>query len=588
MIFRRIINTLLFVWLLLFFFLTLIRNYFGIEITDEAFYISEALSVLRGNVPYTYTMGRAAGFTFILLPIIKIYSVLIPDLEGIFLYTRIVFMAFRVGILILSFYLLRKYYKKRFLVFLLSLLLPVWGISIPNFSYNTISIWLLFLTGVIQLSTIKSENEKRIFCGAVLSGVIVAFAEFAHIAQVLSVFLFGLTYLLCGKRRYRAFLAYIFSGLITLFSVLGIIFLHGGIDKFIFGIETIARYTNTQRIDMTVYEQIDKLFNAFQGFIKIFFDFIVIALFFRCIASKSSIFENTSLIKYIKKIGKNIRILDAVLLAMTSCIKQIFENENAANMCCYLGGIGGILFILCWIDFFRSRDIRIKIVILTLMTFSLSQFIITGFFTDTTALSRLDPLVFGVFGFGLLLEPYFYKGNIARKILTVVSMAGFFGIILYADYKYVYRDEVTYIADSKVEQGIYKNIYTSAENAKNIVELEDYIKENVSKEDKVYYMDLAPMAYLMSEATPWTPSTWDRMQYSHGFNCPDIVYRYFESKGDIPDIVIYIDFGRDKVLSIDRKDYLFNDFINRYYLLEESRSVNKGFKVKKYVRINKK
>lgn len=79
-------------------------------------------------------------------------------------------------------------------------------------------------------------------------------------------------------------------------------------------------------------------------------------------------------------------------------------------------------------------------------------------------------------------------------------------------------------------------------------------------------------------------STWDTMQYSYGFNHPEIMYRYFKNKGSIPDIVIYIDFGRDEQISVDDENYLFNDFINKYYVLDDSQTLNDQFRVKKYVR----
>ena len=83
----KVLDILLICWILFLLTITLVRNCYGIEITDEAFHISESISVMRGNIPYTYAMSCTPGFTFIMLPLVKLYSFLVPDLEGIFLFT---------------------------------------------------------------------------------------------------------------------------------------------------------------------------------------------------------------------------------------------------------------------------------------------------------------------------------------------------------------------------------------------------------------------------------------------------------------------------------------------------------------------
>ena len=151
------IKLLLIAWVCFLSIATIVRLFFGVEITDEAFYVSEVVSVIRGNVPYTEIMGRTAGFTFIMLPFIKLYSIFVPNLTGVFLFSRMMFTFFCFSILFFSYVLLRPFFNKQYLIFSLSLLIPVSGMFIPNFSYNTISVWLLYFAGVVQFSSIKSD-----------------------------------------------------------------------------------------------------------------------------------------------------------------------------------------------------------------------------------------------------------------------------------------------------------------------------------------------------------------------------------------------------------------------------------------------
>lgn len=586
---ETLLNILLFLWICFLLIVTLARNYFGIEITDEAFYVAEAISVLRGNVPYAYTMGRATGFTFVMLPFIKLYSILIPDLEGLFLYTRMCSSLFRIAIIFCSYFLLHKYYNKRYLIFILSLLIPASGVSIPNFNYNMISIWLLYFTGVIQLSSIKSKNEKKLILGAISSGILVALSEMAHPAQLLNVFWFGITYLLCiQEKKWKFFLIYTISGFTILFLVLGIIIIQVGGNKLIFGIETILKYTNAYPSPITVNEHIKEMFDFFKPTITIFVIGIIFSLFLNFIIKTLllKISHNTNGYNVIKMIV-NIKPEDIFLLTISLASIRIFQEESEITSFYHLGAIGAILLILCWGESFRRKNKEFKTIVFTLMVYPISQFIITGFFTYSHAYSRICPFIYSVWGIAVLLENYFLKERFIRKALNIFSISSVFLLLLYYNYNYVYRDAPIYMLDTKIEQGIYKNLYTSVHHAENIVQLENYIKNSLSADDKVLFMDLAPMGYIMSEAIPWTPSTWDRLQYSYGFNNPEIIYRYFESKGDIPDKIIYIDFGRDNMLSIETNTYLFNKFVNENYCLDEDKILNDGFRVKKYVRIIK-
>ena len=87
----------------------------------------------------------------------------------------------------------------------------------------------------------------------------------------------------------------------------------------------------------------------------------------------------------------------------------------------------------------------------------------------------------------------------------------------------------------------------------------------INSEDSVLFMEVVPMAYLMTNARYCTPSTWDIMLYTYGFNDDTIMKRYFETVGEMPDYIVYIDTGRDACLSIEKDDYLFTQFVLSNY-----------------------
>lgn len=86
-----------------------IRAFYGTEITDEAFYVSDALGMIQGNIPYAYNnFSYGTGAAFLLIPQLFVYKLLVPDLNGVFLFTRLSYVTFRFLILLYFYHVLRK------------------------------------------------------------------------------------------------------------------------------------------------------------------------------------------------------------------------------------------------------------------------------------------------------------------------------------------------------------------------------------------------------------------------------------------------------------------------------------------------
>ena len=51
------------------------RLHYGVEISDEAFYVAEAYIVSNGAIPFTDNFFQAAGSALLYSPLVKIYTV---------------------------------------------------------------------------------------------------------------------------------------------------------------------------------------------------------------------------------------------------------------------------------------------------------------------------------------------------------------------------------------------------------------------------------------------------------------------------------------------------------------------------------
>lgn len=169
------------------------------------------------------------------------------------------------------------------------------------------------------------------------------------------------------------------------------------------------------------------------------------------------------------------------------------------------------------------------------------------------------PTVLGFFSW------YFVLNSKLPVVISAffVNLLRWFLLIKY-NYSLVYRDQPIAYLTAKVDYGIWQGCYTTMERAENVKLLEQYIDSITEGDDDVLFLDQVPFAYLMTDSIACTPTTSDAMAYTYRVNNSEIMCEYFESVGKVPDKIIYIDFGRDRELSID-SDWKFNEFVNKNY-----------------------
>lgn len=104
----------------------------------------------------------------------------------------------------------------------------------------------------------------------------------------------------------------------------------------------------------------------------------------------------------------------------------------------------------------------------------------------------------------------------------------------------VYQDDPISQLTYQVESGVYKGCYTSSERGHAIETVEQNIKDQTEENETVFFADLFPTGYLMTDSRYLAPTTWDPNMYRYGFQDSDILFSYFELKGKIPDKIAYI------------------------------------------------
>lgn len=543
-----------------------IRAFYGTEFTDEAYTVSDALEIMHGNIPYTYNSIIAAGMSFIPIIFYKIYEFFVPDLEGIFLYSRLTFIAFRLCIIIAIYHLLAKELIRKWRLLVVGILIPFAGAFsgaiLQNWGYNATSIYLILLVVFMLYTTLQEfERGKKHYCKLLICGFLTAVAVFAHSGYAITVFVFVLLIFLNTKKGEQiiSVLFYCIGGILEILVALIPIVIQSGLNKFIYGVQTMLSGSPKGFIQSTVYERAQYVLWCIKpGWILLIGSSILIYYVSR---------------KYIRVDNKKLSNREYWILAVGSGILLSIIHARAVDrdFFTFAGS-------MCMCAFFLLIPIYKKWSSLSWYLGIYNFVFIVGMTLSTLTGDRFYyciPMLIPI-----LIILFKEKSGLTRYVAVALSII-FIIFQGYEDFNAMYRDDAITYLTAKVESGVYKGIYTTPDRARDLVELEHYLNENIQEWESVSFRDNVPVAYLMRNTNICDVRTWDAMQWSYGCDDPFIMYRYYKNKEQIPDVIAYIDFGRDDSMSIENPSDVFqyNDFVNKYYYLDKNDFKNNTFRV---------
>ncbi len=550
----------------------LIRVFYGTEITDEAFYVSDAVAMMHGNVYCAYdNYSYGTGGVFLMIPFLFIYQLFVPTLEGVFLYTRICYMIFYYAVMFLSYRILKKDYKRSSALLVTGFMIAyAGGGNLFNFSYNTSPFAVTYLAALLIYDAIEHEN-KYSRAKLIASGVLLGLAVLGNIGYGVAIVVQGLMVLLRTKGRKEKFANLLYcmaGGFAEMLAVFVPVIAQTSLSTLIAGIrDKLNPYPNGAMYSGTTSGKWESVISTYMHWLPYLIAAFVFVLFFS--------------IRYIRENEKKLTTKGYVrlafgtgmfLLVMYFSWSQAHSNSGGGNW--YWGFLGsvGMAFLLLILDF-REHPV---ILYMGLYPVVIAIGSILGI--DSSASVGRYAVAVSVMAVYLLVMLN-EEGEISRTIATVSIVACILAMGI-GEFRYVYRDEHISALDYRVESGVYKGIYTTAARAADLPELEEYLNTMVNDEDYYAYRDNVPAAYLMThKGTMCDKDTWDCLNYSyhHGQGTPNNLYTYYVRRGVIPTKVIYVDYGRDENLSIEDPGYMYNEFINTYYEKVDEVELNETF-----------
>ena len=160
------------------------RIYIGVDFWDESGYVSIPLSFLKGSRPFFDEITTTQNVGILTLPFLWLFNLVNPNLEGVVLFTRHLYLLFA---LFFS-WSVYKFIKHYFLSTNLALFLSCWPlafilVSTPNLSYNTLGFGCITIALFTFARIIDSKTPRLRDC--ILGVALVLIAVFSYPTLVL-------------------------------------------------------------------------------------------------------------------------------------------------------------------------------------------------------------------------------------------------------------------------------------------------------------------------------------------------------------------------------------------------------------------
>ncbi len=603
---------------------TIARLFFGAELSDEAYSVAETYMVSKGALPFVNNWSQMPGWTLLLAPFVKIYTFLVGGTDGIFLFFR--FLSFFVNCLtaFLVAYLFRNHVKNKILLSLIAITYvgaTGWD-YVVTFRGDRLAIDL-FAVGVALIIVFFADDKysmKYLF----ISGILLSLSVLSYPTFVLEYLFFVIAiFVLCYRRRigYKGLLFFLCGSVVSALVVVVYLSIRGGFTNIFSGIGYLLKDVAYFQLEnqgiskfpaymKTVISQIIQILKL--SILPFVMFFVLAVILYFAIHRKEFVRLDVDNI-YIRKIiialdketefftikRKYIKQLLLISVIAGICLYHIkllltYKTADHTYISLYAMSAETLAVLLIW-PFIKSEKRFCKYLMGLIWFPTFIWVVITGVGTYAGMIDRYPLLKNASFLLGLFvcfavkdvfvssLEtdlpeskgiPVLRRGYLfLSKTIPIAVMMIISFTYLFNAYSYVYRDESFWRLNTAVESGPYKGMRTTKIRANGLIELDEKIDEFIDKDDYVLAMDNDPFIYLMSEGHICTPCTWDQALYSYHFDQPDLYYDYFKVTNTEPTKIVYFNYGRDEIMSID-VEYKFNDYVRANYdLIYEDRDI---------------
>lgn len=543
------------------------RCFIGVDITDEALYLAEPHLVSHGSTPYVNNWLQTPGFSFFLAPVVALYELIVSDAGGIFLFMRLFFVAVKILIYVGICILFRNTsYRYISILAAMPLIASFLG-AIPTLNYTNIPLFGLIVAGMLLLYQWHSHTVREILFLPFINGIILACITLCGPMQIFNCLLIAVFYLIYIDKR--ACQRYILGGLFTaLVFTLYMTVRAGSLFAFIRSMDILLHDHPYFRLgSSTLSWQAYVIFPvAVECLIPHIICIAIIELLRRILGKEYTFFWSC-------KIGLTVGTFVGMIVYLVR-----YDEYALWNRVIILLSIGSFFFRFLSSDKGLNRLFDF-VAIPEMVTFLGMMLTVYGGATNRFFVFMPMALICLVYMFAVLRE------QIGESAIYLMAVYVFLFLVVTLKYEAqsIYGEEEGITALTiRTGEGVYSGILTTEQKAKAVQELENYIRLNTNEDEYVLFLDKAPMAYLMSDAKPCAPTSWDAMLYNKKINDDTIMQKYFEVVHQTPDVIIYIQTYSEMPTSIEQVDYRFSQYVRNNYRLEREDIVGDIYKAVVY------
>ncbi len=554
-------------------FISLWRVRYGIELSDEAIYLASGVMYSKGALPFVDIWSHIATSVFTYGIWVKMWMCLSGGTEGIFFALRIMYILWKFIVIYIIYRMLLPYINSLNATISLMGVFLFTPFNVFQFSYNTIPYLLIFFVGILLSK--KNERENRmigIYCA--ISGILMAICVLASTSVVFVCAAIAIILLFEDK---KAFGQYVLGGLCVAVIIVLRLIIQGGMGELCQGIYNTITAGCYLQIERVSWESNAHILMVYATSL---FKFILLSLIVQCIVL--FVYKVTRL----SHSGEVVRKTEWFTIALYTLI-VLFNYFLYANLADFLTMIVPATWFLPLFLLIVQRDDFVKKILIYIYIPYIVYYIGVSM-TSWTGTSSREYILFPLLIVNYILLQYSIPCLFKKRKYVTSCIVGLCAImtiisIVIFNFSVVYRDEKISQLNTRIEAGIYKGLYTTEENAEEIINLERYIKEITREQDEVLFLDQVPFAYLMSNGKFCTPTTMDPMLYSYHVNDDTLLLEFYKVKEKKPDKIIYIWTGRDKILSVEDENIPFNEYIESNYILKDEVEIGK-YRVKYYLK----
>lgn len=468
----------------------LYRSRLGVDLTDDAWYTADPYWVAKGSIPYVNNWTQASGFTLPLFIFHSLFLKIFNSSEGIILFSRIVYCAWKASVVFLSFLFLRR---ATFCIPapLATVLIVFTPLHLYAINYNTIGVTYLFLCFSLLAWSNAAQSEKtqnlKLWTGIVL-GCVMGRSIIGTPVTIIVCFCF-LLFLLFNK-QIVTLKGYVAGGIIAFISVVFFCCARGGIDNFIVGLQYYFK-------DLGYYDSIKAQGLSLSSENLFLFKYALPAMgiIIVCICLRFYLRNNRALLNKLLILVSVIMLVCSLYYFCTSTNGDLLNERSLIHRISGFTRYGWFVPIVCAFGkYHRNLNKRLRLIAFFALI-SFCVFVFQGYVTIFGMQSRtywnFSSVLLAIYSIGCCADAtvsmhkfIVSRSFILKSIITFVSCL----ICLFAFRSAclnVYRDLPTSQLTTEVSSGVWKGCYTTKERATTVMALEKQLKSRTTEKDDV-------------------------------------------------------------------------------------------------------